>query len=299
MQQTDRRGRGRERRERNSYRDEERSAKPRDSIRLFEFLQPQIVGDPQKEEDVSDDAGDDYAELEDRPTWERDGGYQRRSGRGGVESFRGGRGSYQEDTSYNRGRRGRGRGGSDDSYRDRRGAHRGRGSQDDSYRDRRESHRGRGSHQDQDWRGVRSSFQESSNQEQSWNSSRGYQDRRGSSRGGRRGESYRDIEDSYSNHRNYPSSRSPVDALVDDFNAWPGLDTKPKTQPAQPQVEIRAPKVVQQDQWAVEDFCLAKWESSDKVPLIHSINKVRTSILNITVLSTALSSCCSTATPCS
>lgn len=167
MQHTERRGRGRgERRERNSYRDDERSAKPRDSIRLFEFLQPQIGSEPQKEDEYSDDAGDDYAELEDRPTWERDSGYRPGRGGGGAR----GRGSFQDDNSYNRGRRGshRGRGSSDDSNRDRRGSYRGRGSHDDSYRDRRESHRGRGSHQEQDWRGVRPSFRGSSDQEQAY-----------------------------------------------------------------------------------------------------------------------------------
>jgi hypothetical protein len=64
MQQTERRGRGRERRERNSYRDEERSAKPRDSIRLFEFLQPQIGETPKEEDNAAYSDEDDYVGIE-------------------------------------------------------------------------------------------------------------------------------------------------------------------------------------------------------------------------------------------
>ena len=321
MQQTERRGRGRERRERNSYRDEERSAKPRDSIRLFEFLQPQISETP-KEEDTADYSDqDDYNRIEaeeNRPSWERDGVY-RRPGRGGSEveqsEYSRGRGSFQDRNDSNgRGRRGsrRGQGGShyqDDSYRDRRDSHRGRGNsnQDDSYRDRkashrgrgnsnyensyrdrRESHRGGGSHQDQDWRGISAGTTSRGgisqfDQEQSYGGrGRSYQDRRGSSRGGRGGRgsrgSHQDIEDSYSNHRSYnrdyPSSRSPVDALVDDFKAWPGLEAMAKPPVAQisAQVEVRTAVPKTQEQWTVDDFCLAKWESSDKVNERNSLN---------------------------
>ncbi|XP_046447616.1 tudor domain-containing protein 3-like isoform X2 [Daphnia pulex] len=314
MQQTERRGRGRERRERNSYRDEERSAKPRDSIRLFEFLQPQIGETPKEEDNAAYSDEEDYVGLdeaeENRPSWERDGVY-RRPGYGvsgsGEQSYSRGRGSYQDrnDQQNGRGRRGsyRGQGGSyiqddpyrerrdshrgrgssnqDDSYRDRKESHRGRGGSnyDDSYRDRRESHRSRGSHQE-DWRGVsagtssRGGGNSHFDQEQSYGGrGRSYHDRRGSSRGGRGGRgsrgSHRDIEDSYSNQRSYsrdyPSSRSPVDALVDDFKAWPGLEAKPTATQISTQVEVRtAAPPKSQEQWAVDDFCLAKWESSDK-----------------------------------
>lgn len=282
MQQTERRGRGRERRERTSYRDDERSAKPPDSIRLFEFLQPQI-GDKPKEEDNADYPDqDDYGgvEQEELPTWERDNVYHRPGhGRsGGEKPYTRGRGTYQDrDDSNTRGRRGsyRGRGGSyhnDSSYQDRRESYRGRGrpSHDDSYRtDNRESHRGRGSHQDRDWRGISAGTtfrgQGSSDQESYGGREQSFRDNRGSFR---RGRGSRDIEDTYSNHRSsnrdhYPSSRSPVNALVEDFKAWPGLETKPAQLPVQVEIRSAAPKT--QEQWAVEDYCLAKWESSDKV----------------------------------
>lgn len=79
MHQPERRGRGRERRERNSYRDEERSAKPRDSIRLFEFLQPQIgeSGKEENEADFNDDSENEYAAQEAQPSWQREGHHRR------------------------------------------------------------------------------------------------------------------------------------------------------------------------------------------------------------------------------
>lgn len=277
MQQSDRRGRGRgrERRERTSRRDEELASRPRDSIRLFEFLQPQI-GEAKKEENSDFSEGDDVGpDQEDGPSWERDGVYRppgRGRSMGDHHNFRGHVTYHDRGESHHRGRRGsRGRGG---SY------------QDDSYRDRRDSHRGRDSResrQDHDWRGIKTGGDDRGRSHQDGDASytgrgRSYQDRRGSSRGGRRGGGggrgyHRDIEDSYSNqrsYRDYPSNQSPIDTLVDDFNAWPGLESKPSSsqssaQVAQVQTHVRsvAPKV--QDQWAVEDFCLAKWESSDQV----------------------------------
>lgn len=280
MQQVERRGRGRERRERTSYRDDERSAKAPDSIRLFEFLQPQIGEKPKEEDNADYPDQDDYdgEEQEDRPSWERDNVYRRPDhGRsGGGQSYTRGRGSFQDrDDSNGRGRRGshRIRGGSyhdDSSYQDRRGAYRGRGrsNQDDSYRESRESY------QERDWRGVsagtnsRGRGSSHFDQEQSYRGrGQSYRDNRGSSRRGRG--SHRDIEDSYSNHRSsnrdhYPSSRSPVDVLVEDFKAWPGLETKPPAPHPPVQVEIRSAAPKLQEQWMVDDYCLAKWESSDK-----------------------------------
>lgn len=280
MQQVERRGRGRERRERTSFRDDERSAKAPDSIRLFEFLQPQIGEKPKEEDNADYPDQDDYdgEEQENRPSWERDNVYRRPDhGRsGGGQSYTRGRGSFQDRNDSNgRGRRGshRVRGGSyhdDSSYQDRRGAYRGRGrsNQDDSYRESRESH------QERDWRGVsagtnsRGRGSSHFDQEQSYRGrGQSYRDNRGSSRRGRG--SHRDIEDSYSNHRSsnrdhYPSSRSPVDVLVEDFKAWPGLETKPPAPHPPVQVEIRSAAPKLQEQWMVDDYCLAKWESSDK-----------------------------------
>lgn len=289
MQQTERRGRGRERRERNSYRDEEHSAKPRDSIRLFEFLQPQI-GESKKEEAEDSDDPEGYGaglDEESRPSWERDGVY-RRPGRGrpAGDNFSRGRGFFHDRGESNqRGRRGS----------------RGGFSHDDSRRDDRHSHRGRGSHQDHDWRGVKTGDnpgrgRSHQNEDHSYRGrGQSFQDRRGSSRGGRRGGrgSHRDIEDSYSSQRgyqDYPTSRSPIDALVDDFNAWPGLETKPSSQPSA-QVEIRSVASKFQDQWAVEDYCLAKWESSDQVEDTISIflSMMRITILDLFSSTTQLS----------
>ena len=252
-QQPERRGRGRERRERNSFRDEERSTKPRDSIRLFEFLQPQIGETPKEENETGyDDAlEDEYAVEESQPSWQRD--EYHRSGRGAPKTDRG-----------QRGYRGRGR-----------------SNQSSSYRDTRESHSSR-SYQDQDWRGIKSAPSDRGRRNHDldtdqFNNDRGQSSyrrsfsREGGRRGGRGGSRgyHRDIEDShfsYGNHRGYPSSRSPVDALVDDFKAWPGLETKPPGPvPTVIGDESQFVSRKAQEQWAVEDFCLAKWEASQQV----------------------------------
>merc|ERR1712071_328426 len=102
-------------------------------------------------------------------------------------------------------------------------------------------------------------------------SSRG---RGGSSRG--RGGSYQDRDDSYrenrSNRGNYHGRggynqtdlvsfpNHTVDNLVDDFNVWPGLEPTP-SRPA-PKVEPLPSN--SQEQWVVEDYCLAKWELTNQ-----------------------------------
>lgn len=252
MQPTERggrgRGRGREsREERNARRQEERAAtKPRDSIRLFEFLQPQIT--EQRDDDPNSDESDD-GRTDSR---HQEGNNWDRRGRG---HFRGGRGGDREEfnQSGHRGPRGR----------------RGGPNHGDSYRDR--APRGRESDLDRDWRGTSGAgyHGRGSSQYESEQSYRGrgqsYRDRRGSSRGGRRG-SIRDIEDSYSSYRSHGDyAQKDIDTLVDDFSAWPGLETKAPSH-SSGQVERHSGNVSKvQDKWAVEDYCLAKWESSDKV----------------------------------
>jgi hypothetical protein len=51
------------------------------------------------------------------------------------------------------------------------------------------------------------------------------------------------------------------------------LEAKPTATQISTQVEVRAAAPPRsQEQWAVDDFCLAKWESSDKVSEPTSLN---------------------------
>lgn len=273
IQQPERRGRGRGRRER-TPREDMQSSRPRDSIRLFEFLEPRIGAE---EEEVEEEIPEDEAVMEgaNQQSWERDGIYRPRR-----ESDR--EDSYQERRGSSRGRRGSYQDRSD--YREPRGSSHQRSREgswrDDrppQHRDRRESHRGRGgyredSHQDAprrgDYRGREGG------------GGRG-NDRRGSSRGNR---GYRDIEDSHIDRqqfsrsggrrddagysRNIYSSRySPEEKLVNDFAAWPGLnetkDSIPSASASRSQTEVSVAPSKPQEQWAIDDYCLAKWENTD------------------------------------
>ena len=56
--------------------------------------------------------------------------------------------------------------------------------------------------------------------------------------------------------------------MIDNFAAWPGLsdsnDPTPAASSSRTQAQVSAaPKA--QDQWAIDDFCLAKWENTDNV----------------------------------
>ena len=76
IQQPERRGRGRGRRER-TPREDMQSSRPRDSIRLFEFLEPRIGAE---EEEVEEEIPEDEAVMEgaNQQSWERDGIYRPR-----------------------------------------------------------------------------------------------------------------------------------------------------------------------------------------------------------------------------
>lgn len=224
----ERRGRGRGRRERDfSSRDAERAARPPDSggVRLFDFLQPQI-GAEEAEEEALD------VEEADQPSWERDGIYRPR---GSSEPHdRGGR--------FDRGRRG-GRSYDDDDR------SRGQGGQylKISHEDKLTKvlhvpgHRGRRGGPDRGrGRGRRGSYQE-------WG-----------------GSDYGRPSSDRTNDRS-------VNNLVEDFTAWPGLGDAPKepsSKPAGPPPGTSFPRhdvVRGSEQWAVDDYCLAKWESTDHV----------------------------------
>jgi len=253
LQQTERRGRGRGGGGRNRDRDREDysvSSRPRDSIRLFEFLEPQIGVEEAEEHPVAEEAygGEDCYQERNRSYGRREESYheQNEFQRGRGKSSRGNHGSYQNrEESY------RGRGGSSGrrggSHHEREESHRGRGG---SHYEREESHRGRGgSHYEREelYRGR-------------GRSSRG---RSGSSRA--RGASYREREDSYdsfrTSHFNRGSSNAAVDNLVEDFNIWPGLEPNPSRPVPKPEPMT---STTASTQWAVEDYCLAKWELSDQ-----------------------------------
>merc|ERR1712071_454415 len=278
LQQTERRGRGRGGGRNRDREDYSASSRPRDSIRLFEFLEPQIG--VEEEQPVEENTYEDcYAESVDTYQ-ERSESYGRREGshneqsefhRGRGVSSRGNRGSYQdrEESYSSRGGSSRGRGGSyqdrEESYSSRDGFSRGRGG---SYQEREESYSSRGRSSG----GRGGSYED---REESYRgrgrSSRG---RGGSSRG--RGGSYQDRDDSYrenrSNRGNYHGRggynqtdlvsfpNHTVDNLVDDFNVWPGLEPTP-SRPA-PKVEPLPSN--SQEQWVVEDYCLAKWELTNQ-----------------------------------
>jgi len=222
LQQKERRGRGRGGGGRNRDRDREdysASSRPRDSIRLFEFLEPQI-GVEETEEQAA-------AAQESYGSYGREDSYQERNGAyGGREE------SYYERNESHRGR-GRSSRGNRGPHHDREDSYRPR---DESFGGRGEPHRGRG------------------------RSSRG---RGGPPRG--RGGSYRDREDSYdssrASHFSRGSSAAAVDNLVNDFNVWPGLEPNPSRPTPKPEPMSSS---TAHEQWALEDYCLAKWELTDQ-----------------------------------
>lgn len=227
IQKPEKRSRGRGRRERDhTSRAEERAlTRPPNSIRLFEFLEPQI-GAEAEEERHDDEAEAD--EEDEQLSWERDGIYRPPRGRAGRGRSRGRGDSYDERDHDRRGSRGS-HYESDTSYRGRRGGSRGRG----------------GYH----------------NEEDSGHHSRGrrgsYRDRGHSGRGGPN--SYGRREDSYSSGR-----AKSIENLVEDFAAWPGLAPAPQDaagRPSSSKPQAEGPKL---DQWAVDDYCLAKWESTEQ-----------------------------------
>ena len=82
IQQPERRGRGRGRRER-TPREDDYSSRPRDSIRLFEFLEPRIATEEEEadDQDIREEIDNqNYAtnERSNQPSWERDGIYRPR-----------------------------------------------------------------------------------------------------------------------------------------------------------------------------------------------------------------------------
>ena len=237
----EKRGRGRGRRERDfSSRDEERAlTRPRDTVKLFEFLQPQI-GKEEEEEKEDDEEADWERDGIYRPPAERshrgrdeDGGAYR--GRGGPRGRR--RGFNDDEGSYRGGSRGR-RGGyrheEDEGDRSYRGGSRGR----------------RGGYRDED----------------DGRSYRGRGRRSDSGRGGRGRSSFRGS----SYYEEHSQRRAPsIENLVEDFTAWPGLgpadpeegsSSRPSTSNV---VNINpGPKA---ESWAVDDYCLAKWETTEQV----------------------------------
>ena len=118
----------------------------------------------------------------------------------------------------------------------------------------------------QDERGDRGRFRDDRGGGGGGGRHRGHHRGRGSHRGG--GGSFFYGDDL---HRN-PVERQPVDVLVDDFAAWPGLGgaeaadaapPQPQPQPPLPQPAPAASRTAAgRHQWAVDDYCLARWEAN-------------------------------------
>lgn len=221
-------------RERRPREDREEAHKPRESLSLFDYLHPGIKEEPSNENYTDD--GDDIQDLvaDERPSWERDGIY-RPAGR--QETERNASGPYRSGQSS----RGRSSYGQVRDDRDRNAS----------------SYAGTSNNWD--------------NSYQAQGSRRGRGDSRGrrASRGRRGGYQQRDIEDSYDDRRRYhgnPSSstRNQVDTLADDFNSWPGLEARESIRPAE-KATSQAASTGSREQWVIQDYCLARWESTDQV----------------------------------